>query len=191
MLYDKIFDSLLKEARMKICEIAELEKQDRVLDVCCGTGAQAFLFSEKSDFVYAIDLDQRMIEFALKRKNKVNFGVAYAECLPFPSGFFDAVSISLALHEKDEQLRKSVVSEIKRVVKENGKIIIADYNTSLPFLVRLIERLAGEYHFNCFKNYLLKGGMETIIKENNLEVEAETLVFVKIIKIIKTKKHEN
>ena len=191
MFYDKIFDSLLKKARMKICEITEAGKQERILDVCCGTGAQASLFSEKSDFVYAIDLDQRMIEFALRRKTKVNFGVAYAERLAFPSGFFDAVSISLALHEKEEKLIKSVVSEIKRVVKKKGKIVIADYNTSLPFLVWTIERLAGERHFNCFKNYLLKGGLEAIIKESDLEVEAETLAFAKIIKIIKAKKHEN
>lgn len=190
MLYD-IFDFLLREARMKICETLEIKNQDRVLDVCCGTGAQASFFSKKSDFVYGIDLDPIMIGFALKRKTGANFGVAYAECLPFPSGFFDAVSISLALHEKDEQLRRAVVSEIKRVVKKNGKIIIADYDTSLPFFVGIIEKLAGDYHFDCFKKYLFKGGLEAIIKENHLEVEAETSAVMGIIKIIKAKKYEN
>jgi ubiquinone/menaquinone biosynthesis C-methylase UbiE len=193
MFYDKVFDSLLRGARMKICEIADIKKQDKILDVCCGTGAQASLFSKKSDSVYAIDLDQRMIEFALKRKNKVSFGVAYAEYLPFPSDFFDIVSISLALHEKDEQLRKAVVSEIKRVVKKNGKIIIVDYNMplSFSFLIKTIERLAGEHHFRCFNNYLLKGGLETILKENNLEISASASAVGGIIKIIKIKKHES
>jgi len=181
-MFYTFFDYVLREVRIKVLEMAQIKKQDKVLDVCCGTGDQAVLFSHHSDYVYGIDLDAKMIEFAINRKSNVRFGVAYAECLPFPSEYFDVVSITLALHEKDEGLRQLVFSEIKRVVKKNGRIIIADYNYPLPFLgflVRIIERLAGEYHYTSFKNYLSLGGL------NNLEFKEQNFVINNIIKIIK------
>ncbi|MDD3292505.1 MAG: class I SAM-dependent methyltransferase [Candidatus Pacebacteria bacterium] len=190
MFYANFFDNLLKSVRKKVLEMANIQKQDKVLDVCCGTGAQAILFSNYSDFVYGIDLDNRMIEFALNRKSRVNFGVAYAEHIPFPSEYFDIVSISLALHEKDEKLRKMIFSEIKRVVKKDGRIVIADYNYPLPFnfisfLVVMIERMAGNYHFNSFRNYLSLKGLDDLIKE--LKIEKQSFAIKKTIKIVNLK----
>ncbi len=183
-MFYSIFDYFLRETRIKVCKMSEIKKQDRVLDVCCGTGEQAILFSKKSDHVYGIDLDSRMIEYALKKNSRVNFGVAYAEHIPFPNNYFDVVSITLALHEKDENLRNLVLLEIKRVVKEQGKIIIADYNYPMPFnflsiLVRTIERMAGDYHYNSFKNYLFSNGL------NNLNIKGQDFSLNKIIKIVK------
>jgi ubiquinone/menaquinone biosynthesis C-methylase UbiE len=181
MLYT-VFDYILREARSRVLEMAQVKKQDKVLDVCCGTGDQAVMFSRHSDFVYGVDLDARMIEFAINRKSNVRFGVAYAQHLPFPDQYFDIVSTTLALHEKDEELRKLVFSEIKRVVKKNGRIIVADFNCPLPFmgfLVRIIERMAGEHHYNSFKNYLSLGGL------NSLEIKEKSFAVNNIIKIIK------
>jgi ubiquinone/menaquinone biosynthesis C-methylase UbiE len=179
-----ILDYFLREVRASVLEISQIKREDKVIDICCGTGDQAVLFSKKSDFVYGIDLDYKTIEAALKRKSNVFFGVAYAEKLPFPDNYFDVVSISLALHEKDEELRKLVINEIKRIVKEDGRVIIADYNYPMPFnflsiLIRIIEWLAGDYHHDSFKNYLSSKGL------NNLKVKKQKLVFKKTIKIIK------
>jgi ubiquinone/menaquinone biosynthesis C-methylase UbiE len=180
--YAIFFDNILREVRSKVLEMAQIKKQDKVLDVCCGTGAQAVLFSRHSDYVYGVDLDSKMIEFAINRKSNIRFGVAYGEYLPFSSEYFDVVSITLALHEKDEELRKLVFSEIQRVVKKDGKIIVADFNYPLPFfgfLVRIIERMAGEYHYNSFKNYLSLGGL------NNLKIKEKCFAIMNTIKIIK------
>jgi demethylmenaquinone methyltransferase/2-methoxy-6-polyprenyl-1,4-benzoquinol methylase len=190
MFYANFFDNFLRSVRKKVLEISDIQKQDKVLDVCCGTGDQATLFSNYSDFVYGIDLNHKMIEFALNRKSKVNFGVAYAENIPFPDEYFDVISISLALHEKDEKLRKMIFSEIKRVVKKQGRIIIADYNYPLPFsfisfLIIIIERMAGKYHFNSFKNYLSLKGLDNLTKE--LKIEKQDFAIRKIIKIINLK----
>lgn len=183
MLYS-FLDYILREVRIKVANIAQIKKQDKVLDVCCGTGDQAMWFSKYSDFVYGIDLDYRMIDFAIKKNSNIRFGVAYGECLPFPDEYFDVVSITLALHEKDEKLREKVFNEIKRVVKKDGRIIIADYNCPMPFnllsiLVRIIEWFAGDYHYKSFKNYLSKNGL------NNLQAKEQEIVFKNIIKIIK------
>lgn len=191
MFYANFFDNLLKGVRKKVLKISNIQKQDKVLDVCCGTGAQAILFSDHSDFIYGIDLDHKMIEFALNRKSRVNFGAAYAEYIPFPDEYFDVVSISLALHEKDEKLRQMIFSEIKRIIKKNGRIIIADYNYPLPFsfisfLIIMIERMAGDYHFNSFKNYLSSKGLNDLIK--GLKIEKQSFAIKKTIKIIKFKK---
>lgn len=182
-MFYSFFDYFLRETRLKILEVSQIKKQDKVLDVCCGTGEQAILFSKKSNYVYGIDLDSKMIEFAIKKNSNVKFGVAYAEHIPFPDNYFDVVSITLALHEKDEKLRDLVFKEIKRVVKKEGRIIIADYNYPMPFnfssfVVKTIEWLAGKYHYESFKNYLSHKGL------NNLNIKKQYLVFNKIIKII-------
>lgn len=183
MLYS-ILDHLLREVRIKVSNISQIKKQDKVLDVCCGTGDQAVLFSKYSDFVYGIDLDQKMIDFAIKRNSNVRFGVAYGELLPFPDEYFDIVSITLALHEKDESLREKVFNEIKRVVKKGGNIIIADYNCPMPFnflsiVVKIIEWFAGDYHYNSFKNYLSKNYL------NDLKIKEQEFAIKNIIKIVK------
>ncbi|HOC53509.1 MAG TPA: methyltransferase domain-containing protein [Candidatus Pacearchaeota archaeon] len=183
MLYT-FLDYILKDVRIKVSDIAKIKKQDRVLDVCCGTGDQAVMFSKYSDYVYGIDLDQRMINFAINRKSNVRFGVSYAEHLPFPDDYFDVVSITLALHEKDQELREKVFKEIKRTTKKDGRIIIADYNYPVPlnftsFVVRTIEWLAGEYHYNSFKNYLSLKGL------SNLEIKEQVLAINKTIKIVR------
>lgn len=44
--------------------------------------------------------------------------------LRFKSNSFDKILLSLILHELDEELATKVIMEAKRVLKDNGEIII-------------------------------------------------------------------
>lgn len=44
--------------------------------------------------------------------------------LRFKSNYFDKILLSLILHELDEELATKVIMEAKRVLKDNGEIII-------------------------------------------------------------------
>lgn len=192
--YSNIIDPLLKSVRAKIAEEALVKKDSVVLDVCCGTGDQAFYYAKISDYVFGIDLDPKMIALAEERKRKENsnvfFEVGDASKLPFENDYFDIVSICLALHEKNEELRNKVLAEIKRVTKLNGEIIIVDYSAPLPnnptaWLVSGIEWLAGKDHFSCFRDYLKKGGLKYLLRQSGLKVEKNILISNRTMEITK------
>jgi len=192
--YTNIIDPILKSVRVEMLKAAALKKESVVLDVCCGTGDQAFYYAQESDNVFGIDLDPAMINFANKRKQKENsnacFKIADASNLPFSDDYFDTVSICLALHEKSEELRNKIITEMKRVAKQGGEIIIVDYIVPMPnnftsLLIRTIERFAGKEHFSYFNDFLKKEGLRELLKQNNLSVQSSKLVANGTMELVK------
>ncbi|MCX6761184.1 MAG: class I SAM-dependent methyltransferase [Candidatus Nealsonbacteria bacterium] len=117
--YSSFVDPIFKEVRIMVPEFAGMKKGDKVLDICCGTGDQAFYYKKKDIIAVGIDLNPKMIETAEKRKEKerasdVFFLSANAANLPFEDSFFDFVSISLALHEITRNMRDEIVSEMRK-----------------------------------------------------------------------------
>lgn len=92
------------------------------LDVGCGTGLSTIALKEISQSVAATDISREMIAFAPKDKNIAYF-VSDAENLPFDENKFDLITISQAVHWLD---RKKFFSEARRIIKENGWMIIYD-----------------------------------------------------------------
>ena len=58
--------------------------------------------------------------------------------LSFEDESFDKILLSLILHEMDEELRSKILSEAKRVLKKDGKIIITGWERSSKLSQRLL-----------------------------------------------------
>lgn len=195
--YSNLIDPLLKDIRIRALKFSGIKDGDKVLDVCCGTGDQIFHYLKKDIVAYGIDLEPSMIKIAKRNKKKlglsnVSFQVADAQNLPFENGFFDSVSISFGLHEKERKTRDRIVSEMKRVAKKEGGLIFIDYRVPLPktyisYLIKGVEYLAGREHFRYFKDYLEQGGLNVILKKNRLRVEKRDYAMGRIIEMIKTR----
>ena len=95
-----------------------------VLDV--GTGPGKFITVLKEVFpsaqITGVDPMQESLEEAKKNYPEVAFVQGVAERLPFATGTFDVVSISMALHHLSK-ISKGL-RETKRVVKKDGWIIV-------------------------------------------------------------------
>ncbi|MFA5072223.1 MAG: methyltransferase domain-containing protein [Candidatus Pacearchaeota archaeon] len=187
--YSNTIDYILKGVRIKILQNSLIEKDDLVLDVCCGTGDQAFYYAQKSNHVFGIDIDPKMIGLKKKERNPALIS-GNARKLPFEDNYFNLTSICLALHEKDEELRNQIINEMKRVTKKGGTIMIVDYNVPLPknplsLLVKAIEFFAGKNHFACFNNYIKTGGLDKILNQNQLKIKEELFLLMGTIKLIK------
>jgi len=190
--YSNTIDYLLRGLRVEILDNSLIKEDSLVLDVCCGTGDQAFYYAQKSNHVFGVDIDSRMISLAQKRKkdNNPTLIVTDARELPFEDNYFDLTSICLALHEKDEKLRNQIIHEMKRVTKKGGTIMIVDYNVPLPnnhlsLFIRIIEFFAGKDHFSCFNDYIKNGGVDKILSHNQLRTKEGLLLFGGTIKLIK------
>lgn len=112
-----------------------LQAGDRVLDVGCGTGRLAMTFAKRvapTGSVAGVDAASEMIKRASFRARKkelpIAFQVAFAQRLPFPNATFDAVTCTLALHHVAEDDQQTAVQEMYRVLKPEGRLLIAEFD---------------------------------------------------------------
>ena len=194
--YSTIIDPLLRNIRIHTVKFSGMKDGDRVLDVCCGTGDQAFYYAEAGIAATGIDLDPNMIKLAGKDKRRktlrnVSFQIADARNLPFKDSSFDYASISLALHEKDRATRDITITEMRRVVKKEGALIFIDLQVPLPknlytYLIKAMEFIAGRDHHRHFKDYIEQDGLDEILRKNGLSEEKRECLNGRLITIIKT-----
>ena len=187
---------MLRFVRVYLPKFSEMKAGDRVLDVCCGTGDQAFHFARKGLICTGIDLDHRLIEFADKSGRRqglwnVSFQRASALDLPFKDNTFDYATITLALHEKDRAARDSIISEMKRVVKTEGVLVFVDYRAPYPkdaysYFTKAIEIMAGRDHFRYFQDFIEQGGLEGLLAENQLQEDKKVYIKKGPLAVIKT-----
>jgi len=112
---------------------ALLQPGENIFDVGCGTGAvtlPAKLRVGKNGGAAGIDPSAEMIAVARRKANRagleIDFRIGVIESLPFPDGTFDAVTSSLMMHHLPEHLRVKGLTEIFRVLKPGGRLLIAD-----------------------------------------------------------------
>ena len=182
--YETLVAPLLRDLRKFTPEFCGMKAGDKVIDVCCGTGAQVLEYGRHGIIATGIDSSQGMLKIATRnriRQKVVNasFQLADATNLPFPDSYFDYATVSLGLHDKEKPIRYQIISEMKRVVKQDGALILIDYQVPLPRNVwamsaRTIEFLAGGSHYQGFRDYLANGGLEDILKNHGLRVECRT-----------------
>jgi ubiquinone/menaquinone biosynthesis C-methylase UbiE len=178
IIYSMIVDRVMLGIRRYVLEFCGMELGDRVLDVCCGTGAQILLYGRKGVISWGIDSDSRMIEFAERCKARLglentHFQRASAMDLPFKDASFDHASLSMGLHEKEASSRDRIIGEMRRVVKKNGTLVFVDYRVpyprgTYPYIARVVEWIAGEEHFGLFRAFLRDGGLDALLRRHGL-----------------------
>jgi ubiquinone/menaquinone biosynthesis C-methylase UbiE len=129
--------------------IPSLPAGAKVLDIGCGTGQQTMLFKKKGFEVLGIDISQGLVRVANKKLGENICMVSDACHLPFPDGYFDAVSSagSTVNHVPDYQC---FFEEMCRVLKPGGQLFLESDNKWSPDMFWcLASTLVGdplEYH---------------------------------------------
>jgi len=129
---------------------------------------------------YSIDISPEVIEFAKKvadfelsrhLRKKLHFQVADAADLPFEDNFFDvSMSFSTLEHIPDENKRKKAFSEMARVTKKGGAVIITVPNKLSFGNYRNSVKLQNEG--NCpfgYEHWYTPNELKRIMTENGLK----------------------
>lgn len=124
----------------------------KILDIGTGTGEIVIKVAEKNPLleIYALDISQDMLKIAKESaqkqnlKNKIIFINADAKFLPFGANYFDTVISHNFLHHIENP--QIVFSEIKRVLKKKGKLIIRDLRRPSKFLLNLLIKIYGIWY---------------------------------------------
>jgi ubiquinone/menaquinone biosynthesis C-methylase UbiE len=195
--YEYFIDPILRNVRQIIPEFAGMKLGSNALDVCCGTGAQVIEYGKHGILATGIDKEQSMLDVALRNKEKLklvntSFYLANATALPFDDDSFDYVSVSFGLHDKERDVRNRVVSEMKRVVKQDGSLIFIDFQVPLPnniwaMFARTIEFLAGGSHYQSFRDFINNSGLKNILQDHLLFDEKMCYLKSGIVEVIKAR----
>lgn len=123
-----------KRLLRSVVRAAAPDAGDAVLDVGCGTGTLALLLEEAvgaEGRVEGIDASPEMIAEARKKISKkrprANVQVALIEQIPFGEGEFDLATSTYVFHHLPEELKKTGLAEIRRVLKPGGRLLIVDF----------------------------------------------------------------
>lgn len=112
-----------------------IERDTKILDLCCGSGQATEFLVKYSDNVTGLDASPLSLGRARQNVSGANYVEAFAELMPFANNEFDLVHTSAALHEmKPIQLRQ-IITEVYRVLKPGGIFTLVDFHppTNLLF----------------------------------------------------------
>jgi ubiquinone/menaquinone biosynthesis C-methylase UbiE len=126
-----ILENDFKAIRAIIRRELDLSPGTRTLDLGCGPGAFADLFTGQ-DYV-GIDLNARYIEHARKHRPGA-YQVGDARKLDLPDARFDQVLIFGLLHHLDDDAVRDVLRETRRVLAPGGHALVIE---DIPAVSRL------------------------------------------------------
>lgn len=162
-------DMILRYAALKPCE--------HVLDVGCGTGVLTRLAADAvgpAGRAVGIDPGQKMIgiarENAVNEGNPAEFRLAAVENLPFNDDSFDCVLSSFMVHHLPPDLKLKGLSEVYRVLKPGGRLLVVDIDRPvnpfwwLPVWPLLFSSFTKDQIRGRLGEYLRHAGFSGVVK---------------------------
>lgn len=129
------YEEHMQRSREAYCKIIELAKKEvagshTLLDIGTGTGVIPVALSAYADKIHAVDYSPEMIKIARSKAERMNirnitFQVQDCQNLSFNDNMFDVIVVSNLLHIITTPVQ--FLLSLKRILKEDGKIIIPTY----------------------------------------------------------------
>ncbi len=118
----------------------------RVLDVACGTGALSRALTRAGASVTGLDLAPPMLAIARELSPEIEFIEASADAIPFGDDEFDAATCQQGLQFFPN--RQLALTQIRRVVKPGGKVVVAcwcdPHQGGIGAIARALTKHAGD-----------------------------------------------
>lgn len=167
----------------------QVEPEDRVLDLACGTGDFALeAWRSKGCKVVGTDIALRMLQYGQKKiGSEIPLVNGDGELLPFNDGIFAGVTIAFGI--RNMGTIPDALKEMSRILKSNGQAVILEFSLPrnilfrklyifyfkniLPLLGKLISRDTDAYSYlpasvekfpetTEFKNWMLDAGFKRV-----------------------------
>lgn len=149
--YDVVLGPFIRTTDKQILARAGVALGSRLLDVGTGPGYLALAASKlvgMDGAAVGIDASPEMIDrarkLAARRGSKAEYIVATAQTLPFDDDSFDVVVSRLVFHHLPGATKKQALSEMARVLKPGGRLLIVDLaSTTARGAHRIVAHVLG------------------------------------------------
>jgi ubiquinone/menaquinone biosynthesis methyltransferase len=126
--------------KRRLVRLAELQPDDRVLDLACGTGDIVFAAAPHVRQAVGLDLTHRMLQLAVGRPSTGRPAPHWVTgdmlALPFPDGHFTVVTVGYGLRNVPDL--EQAIREIRRVLAPGGRFLSLDFNRPRNRIVRSV-----------------------------------------------------
>jgi ubiquinone/menaquinone biosynthesis C-methylase UbiE len=139
----------------------------RLLDVGCGIGLIEKKLCGKVGSMCGLDVSRASLQVAIKNAPSAHFYHYDGKIIPFENNSFDVTFAACVMHHIAPAERSAVISEMLRVTRPSGIILIIEHNPYNPFtrlMVRLCEfdRDAILLSRRATRDLLIGSGMQII-----------------------------
>lgn len=133
-----------------LLEFGELVDGQNVLEAMSGTGllSQTIKKEHPNSEVYALDFSRGMLNTIPKEIHRVQ---ASAIAMPFINKSFDRLFLRSAIYDVPQRMQLKIMSEMKRVIKDDGIWTLQTYHTTpetkeaLNSIVNIKDLASGQY----------------------------------------------
>jgi len=185
-IYDRLFESMNQGLRLAGIKLFSPAKGMNVLDVGCGTGTHLELYQRFECNLYGLDASPSMLEMAHKRLGDTAIlDQGNAARMPYEENKFDLIIMMLTLHEMSPETRSAAITEMKRVLRGDGRILLIDFNPGpiqppkgwlSKTIIFVSELAAGREHFRNYRHFVASGGLGTLAAQHDLEMEKQKVL---------------
>jgi ubiquinone/menaquinone biosynthesis C-methylase UbiE len=125
-------------------------KNKRILDLACGVGRVLVPLAKKGAHVFGIDNSNKMLKISADNvksagvEENVQLKKSDAANLPFVDNSFDVVICVGLLEHLPELIRYKVLSEISRVIKRRGILLLTITNVNKNVFLKQVKRYGME-----------------------------------------------
>ena len=120
--------------KRRLIDLAALTREDRVLDLACGTGDLLFASAARAKSAVGLDLTHRMLQLAAHRQPPSRLVNGDMLALPFSSACFSVVTVGYGLRNVPDL--DGALREIHRVLVPGGRLLSLDFNRPANPVVR-------------------------------------------------------
>jgi ubiquinone/menaquinone biosynthesis C-methylase UbiE len=127
--YQKLMEDLIRAC--------EAKKEDLIFDAGSGTGNLCIRLKEYGSKPVGFDSSEKAIKIHLTKDQdaEVYFG-DLTDTLSFSDNYFDKIVSNNVLYTINKNIRLDVIKELHRILKQNGKLVIANVHIGFnPILI--------------------------------------------------------
>ena len=149
--------------------LAYINKQSKILEIGCSNGTKLnYIRTKLPDLnisLYGIDPSNKSIEDGKKNFIDINLNVGTSDLLNYEDDFFNIVIVGFCLYVVDRNLIFKTISEIDRVLKQGGFLVITDFDPPFP-IKKPYHHVEGIYSYkNNYSNFFIGGGHYNLLKK--------------------------
>lgn len=142
--YNPLVAFTMPEIKFKkaLIEQAHIKPEHSILDFGIGTATLSLMIKDTEPLteVNGVDVDEKVLTIAKEKIKKANANITITKYdgvkLPYSNACFDRVLTSLVFHHLTSEQKHNSLFEIKRVLKPDGELHIADWGKASSILMR-------------------------------------------------------